>query len=237
MRTLMSKGTAWPHVVSSAPDPTPDAVRPAVPTRERILDAAELLFANHGFSGTAMRDIARGVGLNPGSLYNHFPSKQVLYEAVLARGIRPMFDLLDHLGRSPWTEERLEAGMDALMAHLARRPHIPRLILHEALAGGEELTRIATDWLQPLYARALATFEGSPSGALRAEWKREDLPRLISALHYLILGHFAIAPVLDKEVFGRDPSPGEESERQAAFLRRLLRLLLFSHPEDETPAR
>jgi AcrR family transcriptional regulator len=233
----MGKSTAWPHVVSSSPDSPPPAVRSVVPTRERILDAAELLFADHGFSGTAMRDIARSVDLNPGSLYNHFPSKQVLHEAVLARGIRPMFDLLDHLGRSPWTEERLEAGMDALMAHLARRPHIPRLILHEALAGGEGLTRIATDWLQPLYARALATFEGSPSGALRAEWKREDLPRLISALHCLILGHFAIAPVLNEEVFGRHPSPEEESERQAAFLRRLLHVLLFSQPADHMPTR
>ena len=47
-----------------------------------------------------MRDIARSVSLNPGSLYNHFSSKQVLYEAVLERGLRPMFDLLDDLARS-----------------------------------------------------------------------------------------------------------------------------------------
>ena len=60
----------------------------SVPTRGRILDAAELLFASHGFTGTAMRDIARSVNLNPGSLYNHFSSKQVLYEAVLERGCK-----------------------------------------------------------------------------------------------------------------------------------------------------
>ena len=199
-----------------------------VPTRGRILDAAEVLFANHGFSGTAMRDIARSVNLNPGSLYKHFPSKQVLYEAVLERGIRPMFDLLDDLSHSEWTEERLDTAMNAMTEHLRRRPHIPRLLLHEALAGGEELTRIASGWLQPLYARALAAFRDSGIRALREDWKEADLPLLISALYYLISGHFAIAPML-KDVFGEDPFLPGGFERQTEFLRKILRLLLFDH--------
>ena len=210
------------------------AVSTSVTTRGRILDAAEVLFANHGFSGTAMRDIARSVNLNPGSLYNHFSSKQVLYEAVLERGLRPMFDLLDGLGESEWTQERLDASMDAMMAHFARRPHIPRLLLHEALAGGEELTRIASGWLQPLYARAVATFRDSGSGAIREDWEETELPLLISAAHYLILGHFAVAPML-KDVFGEDPfSPGG-FERQTGFLRKILRLLLFGHTTGRKP--
>lgn len=208
----------------------------SVPTRDRILDAAELLFANHGFSGTAMRDIARSVNLNPGSLYNHFPSKQVLYEGVLERGLRPMFDLLDGLAQSEWTQEQLDAGMDAMMAHFARRPHIPRLLLHEALAGGEEITRIASGWLQPLYTRAVATFRDSGSGTIRKEWDETELPLLISAAHYLILGHFAVAPML-KDVFGEDPfSPGG-FEKQSGFLRKILRLLLFGHTAGTKPGR
>jgi AcrR family transcriptional regulator len=235
MRSLISKGTAWPHTPSSALDgESVETSPPPSSTRERILDAAEPLFADHGFSGTAMRDIGRSVGLNPGSLYNHFPSKQVLYEAVLERGIRPMFDLLDQLGQSEWTEEQLGASMDALMTHLARRPHIPRLLLHEELAGGEGLTRIARDWLQPLYTRALATFEGSGSGVLRPEWNRDELPRLVSALHYLVLGHFALAPVLDREVL-QLPSPADASTPQAMFLRKLIRLLLFNAPSGHPP--
>ena len=47
-------------------------------TRDRILDAAEELFAERGLAGTAVRDISNQVGLTPASLYNHFSGKQSL---------------------------------------------------------------------------------------------------------------------------------------------------------------
>ena len=43
-----------------------------LPTREVILDAAEVLFAEHGVDGVAVRDLARELNLTPSSLYNHF---------------------------------------------------------------------------------------------------------------------------------------------------------------------
>ena len=72
-------------------------VPPSGSTRDRILDAAEALFADRGYAGAAMRDLAARVDLNPASLYNHFPSKRALYEAVLERGLRPMSELLESL--------------------------------------------------------------------------------------------------------------------------------------------
>jgi AcrR family transcriptional regulator len=192
-------------------------------TRARILDAAEHLFADRGFAGAAMRDIAASVELNPASLYNHFPGKQALYEAVLERGLRPMFELLEGLGRSEWTAEQFDRSTDALLDHLARRPHLPRLILQEALAGGEHLTRLARDWLRPLYSRALATFQ--ESGVLE-EWEEAELPLLLMALHHLILGHFATAPML-REVLDEDPLSQEAIDRHGRFVRRIVRLLLL----------
>jgi len=52
-------------------------------TAERILDAAEALFAEHGYAGTTLRDVAERVGIRIPSLYNHFESKDALYAAVL----------------------------------------------------------------------------------------------------------------------------------------------------------
>jgi AcrR family transcriptional regulator len=60
--------------------------RPATDgTRGRILLAGLQLFAEHGFHGTSIRDIAAGAAVQSASLYAHFPSKEaVLAELVLA---------------------------------------------------------------------------------------------------------------------------------------------------------
>ena len=54
-------------------------------TRGRILLAGLGLFAEHGFYGTSIRDIAAGASIRSASLYAHFPSKEaILAELVLA---------------------------------------------------------------------------------------------------------------------------------------------------------
>jgi AcrR family transcriptional regulator len=45
-------------------------------TDRRIIDVATTLFYEHGYHATTMREIAAGVGIKAGSLYNHFPGKQ-----------------------------------------------------------------------------------------------------------------------------------------------------------------
>ena len=47
-------------------------------SRERVLAAAAKIFVERGYAGTTMRAIADDVGLKAGSLYYHFPSKELL---------------------------------------------------------------------------------------------------------------------------------------------------------------
>ncbi|MBL8877204.1 MAG: TetR/AcrR family transcriptional regulator [Phycisphaerae bacterium] len=54
-------------------------------TRSRILDAAARLFHEQGFNATGVSTILREAGVNPGSLYNLYPSKDALLAAVLER--------------------------------------------------------------------------------------------------------------------------------------------------------
>ena len=53
--------------------------------REKILDAAEGLFARRGFAGVGLSEVAEAVGLGKSSLFHHFKSKVELYAAVLGR--------------------------------------------------------------------------------------------------------------------------------------------------------
>jgi AcrR family transcriptional regulator len=53
--------------------------------REDVLDRAEELFAQHGYTGTSMADVAAAVGIRKPSLYSHFRAKSDLYFAVIDR--------------------------------------------------------------------------------------------------------------------------------------------------------
>lgn len=53
-------------------------------TRQAILDAALQLFADRGYFGTSLRDIARLVGVRESALYNYFTSKEALFNALIA---------------------------------------------------------------------------------------------------------------------------------------------------------
>jgi AcrR family transcriptional regulator len=53
-------------------------------TRQAILDAALTLFAERGFFGTSIRDIAGAVGITESAIYNYFPGKTELFEALLS---------------------------------------------------------------------------------------------------------------------------------------------------------
>lgn len=203
-----------------SPQPQGAAASDARGTPDRILDAAEALFAERGFAGTAVRDIATRAGLNAASLYNHFASKQALYEAVLERGVRPIYAVLDRMAR-----DDAAPGSDALAAlvdHLSRSPGLARLIQHEALAGGEHAMRLARRWLEPIYARAHVALERSPA---LADWEREELPLLLMTYHHLIFGHFAMAAALG-ELLDVDLLSPEAIERQTRFLEKVTEKLL-----------
>ena len=61
----------------------------ATDTKERMLDTAEGLFAEHGFPATSMRDITNAAGVNLAAINYHFGSKESLLIAVLQRRTLP----------------------------------------------------------------------------------------------------------------------------------------------------
>jgi TetR/AcrR family transcriptional regulator, cholesterol catabolism regulator len=82
----------------------------------KVLDEAARLFRTRGFEGTSVRDIARAVGILPGSLYCHFDTKEALLVAVYVKGVQQITDSVREAiaqASQPW--DRLEA---ACVAHL-----------------------------------------------------------------------------------------------------------------------
>ncbi len=63
--------------------------------KERVLRVAAELFAQRGFAGTSMQDIADALGVRKPSLYKHVPSKDALYADVLDTVLTPFSEALD----------------------------------------------------------------------------------------------------------------------------------------------
>ncbi|MDO4813215.1 MAG: TetR/AcrR family transcriptional regulator [Eubacteriales bacterium] len=54
-------------------------------TKEKILDAALVSFAENGYKGTNLRDLAAGMGLSKSALYKHYASKEEIWNALIDR--------------------------------------------------------------------------------------------------------------------------------------------------------
>ena len=84
-------------------------------TRAALLDEATTLFAERGYAGTSLEDVASASRVTRGAVYHHFASKQALFEAVLdLQEQRATTEILAAAGAAdPW-----EAAMLALDTYL-----------------------------------------------------------------------------------------------------------------------
>lgn len=97
-------------------------------TKEKLLDAAEALFAEHGVHRASLRAITQKAGANLAAVNYHFGSKEELLRAVLARRLTPInrqrLALLDRALASgtPSTEEIVRAFIAPVLTMVRREP-------------------------------------------------------------------------------------------------------------------
>jgi AcrR family transcriptional regulator len=120
--------------------PRADAQR----NRERILDVAKEAFARHG-ANTSLDDIAKQVGVGPGTLYRHFPTREELLQAVYRAE-------LEKLAEAEQKFSQTMAPTDALRAWL--------LLFVDAIAAKQ------------LIAPALNTLLGDPKKVFEASYAK-----------------------------------------------------------------
>jgi len=118
--------------------------RPPAPGARRIESAARRLFANRGFAGTSMADIATAAGVSKATVFHHYRNKRQLYEALVGdafAGFREqLIPLLDAEGD---VQGSLRDFAAAHLERLTRMQGTMRLIAREMLSwtagSGEEL--------------------------------------------------------------------------------------------------
>ena len=105
---------------------------PAAERREVIVRAATQLFAERGYHAAAMDEIARRAGVTPPVLYDHFSSKEDLYQQLLAQHRLELLAIWrEHLlGEGPF-EARVEASLRAWAAYIREHPFAVRMLFRD----------------------------------------------------------------------------------------------------------
>ena len=140
----------------------------AAETRDRLLRAAADVFAERGYDGTRVADIAAAAGVSNGALYAHFASKaELLVDALRTHGRRELADMFAADPSRSITELLLVIGR-----RLPRRPDARGFLLVEALVAARRDEDVArpmrdyigerADWLADLMRVAQAGAELAP---------------------------------------------------------------------------
>jgi TetR/AcrR family transcriptional regulator len=218
--------------MSPASPPTPRSSRPPPsgpsrstrPRREEILDEATRLFAERGYEGTSMADLAEEVGLRKASLFHHFASKEVLYAAVLARLVEDVGGAIARTATLPGGfAERLDALGDAVTVVLGEQPFAARLLIREVMDWGPVVRDHLADKIMFVLEAAEAFVRAGQAEGTFAEMDPRQLIVTLVGVHFM---PFAVGGIV-KRFVGTDPSvPIFVAERREAVLSHVRRMML-----------
>ena len=139
------------------------------PVQERILAAAAEVFAEVGFGGARVDEIARRAGINKAMLYYHVGDKEALFHAVLARNFTVLAEAVATAvaGDDP-APAKLRRLVRAMVETLDTIPHHPRIMLREVASGGAHLPDDVVTMIASLlgHVRGLLA-DGAAEGSFR----------------------------------------------------------------------
>ena len=193
--------------------PTPQAT-----TAERILDAAEDLFAENGYSATSLGEVADRVGIRPPSLYNHFRNKEALYEAVLERLLTAFAAPLEELERDQVTYERVFQWLETIVRQHHANPNLARLLQHAALSGGPHTNELIDRLFRPMFQPG-ARIEGDEIPLFADSGLQ---PWAVMAFNNLVMSYVTMAPMY-RDLLGQDPFSEAALDKQLQLIKTLLK--------------
>ncbi len=164
-------------------------------TRDRVLQVAQALFAERGYRGTSLRDIAKRIGIKAPSLLHHFPSKQQLYLAVLDKMFESLEDAANAVawGRES-RQERMRQAVGDTIDFIASHPDFVRIMWKEMADESGVGRQVLKRRLPPLFSTAVNfIFRGQRDGEFRTE---VDPLHFMWSLNSITIGYFTTAAMI-----------------------------------------
>ncbi len=173
--------------------------------REQIEDEASALFAARGYAATSMRDIAKALDLQGGSLYAHILSKEALLAAIVQQASERFHGAVRPLAEGPgMAAARLRAMIRAHVGVVTEAPSKAKVFLFEWTFLGSarrEQVALARDAYQAHFERVIA--EGMAAGELAPGDPRLAATYVLSALNAIAHWYHPDGPLTPAEIADR----------------------------------
>ena len=193
------------------------------PTRDLILREARLCFANQGYEGTSLNDIAAGVGIRRPSLMHYFASKEAIYRQILEDALEEWSHRIN-AARSSGLEgwDLVDSILEATFDFFRTNPDIVAIVRREALTEKGHLGIDLGVALRPYFQRAVAFFEREMA---TGRFRKHDPENLVVTGYGALLTYFSdrwlLVGLLDHDPYS--PSAVEARfEHVRAFVRAAL---------------
>jgi AcrR family transcriptional regulator len=176
-------------------------------TREQIRNVALEMFAERGYAGTSLREIAERLGVTKAAVYYHFPTKEDILASLLQDYLVQLDELIAWTAAQPRSAETRRTAMDRYAKLLAG----PKTDLARFMQEGQSAIRELAAGLEvrkhvEQFLALLSAPDGSPEGRLRAQVA-------LAALHLAAFGPLVPA------ARGAETAPEERTALRAAGLR------------------
>ena len=203
-----------------------------IESRERIIQTATLLFAEHGYHGVSARQIADAVGLNVATVHYHTGGKRELYLSVVRRLYEQeqalVMGVLDAQPADTWTRpaplwSALTRLIDALVDFLEQHPERARLYMQRWLEGADEMSPQEAELSLALHRPLLEVLRrAQAAGVIRPA---ANLALFLRSFTWLLFGYFVTGPI-DWQTWRGDPHAPAAVDAFRAYLREYVARML-----------
>jgi TetR/AcrR family transcriptional regulator len=138
-------------------------------TRELILEAASGVFADHGYEGARVDELARAAGVNKATLYYQIGDKEAIYHAVITRVLtRTADEVCARVAATEGCKEQIRRYINIFARNAGSMRYASPIILREVASGGRNLPESAIQQMGRLLgALSEALAEGERLGLFR----------------------------------------------------------------------
>jgi TetR/AcrR family transcriptional regulator len=168
-------------------------------TAEKILKAARAVFAEKGYSGTHVDEIAARASVNKATLYYQIGDKDTLYANVIHQVLGNIAqDIAAAVAEVDSPEEKLKAYIHSIASAVDKNPELPPIMMREMASGGATLPRVVVEDIASVLTVLIGILDSGKEKGIFTE----TVPFLI---HMMILGTILFykgsVPIKDRQIW------------------------------------